>query len=250
MNAKIVVENRSTLISHKQAGQMVLGVRRQLAHDYSEAWGSRVMGFELVSALGDAPNAWPIVILDDADQADALGYHAVTPDGRPYGRVFVRDTLDNGGSVLAGPSAVSVTLSHEALEMARDPFASFWADDAEGGRLVALELCDAVEADAYPVEVPDDDHAHGHISVWVSNFVLPAFFRPGPGPYDWLRLCSRPFETRPGGYQLVQKEEEMLAEYDSIAPWRVRAKMHKASRTYRRRLAYGCNPAYWPPKGD
>ena len=46
-----------------------------------------------MTALGrDVPlpaAAYPLVLFDDAEQAGALGYHAETPDGRPYGRVFV-----------------------------------------------------------------------------------------------------------------------------------------------------------------
>jgi len=50
------------------------------------------------------------VILDDSDQAGALGYHDLTSDGLPIGKVFAASDLKAGTSW-------TVTASHELLEM-------------------------------------------------------------------------------------------------------------------------------------
>src|SRR5690348_14351978 len=52
---------------------------------------------------GLQPSGWRMHFLDDADQAGALGYHDVDPDGRPYARVFVGTILDSGGTLADGP---------------------------------------------------------------------------------------------------------------------------------------------------
>src|SRR5438445_751400 len=107
-------------------------------------------------------------LADDAEQAGALGYHAETPDGRPYGRVFVGPVLDHGGGWLEGQLSVSTVVSHECCELFCDPNVNLWADDAQG-RAYAVEACDPVEADSYEVSV------EGRV-VAVSNFVHPAWF--------------------------------------------------------------------------
>ncbi|HKD79232.1 MAG TPA: hypothetical protein VKH81_06025, partial [Candidatus Angelobacter sp.] len=58
--------------------------------------------------------AWALVFLDDADQANALAYHDLTDEGLPQSKVFVRTTLANN-------DLVSISASHELVEMLVDP---------------------------------------------------------------------------------------------------------------------------------
>ena len=62
--------------------------------------------------LGEKPpkGDWWVVILDDSDEGGALGYHDVTDEGLPLGKVFA------GTDILYGISW-TVTASHEILEM-------------------------------------------------------------------------------------------------------------------------------------
>jgi hypothetical protein len=53
------------------------------------------------------------MLLDDADAADALGYHDLDKHGRPYARVFVNPILENDGTWLRGATSVSATVSHD-----------------------------------------------------------------------------------------------------------------------------------------
>ena len=62
----------------------------------------------------DITNMWQLIILDDSDQADALGYHELTAAGLPLGKVFA-------GSDIADGASWQVTASHELLEMLIDP---------------------------------------------------------------------------------------------------------------------------------
>ena len=105
---------------------------------------------------------WWLVILDDSDQAGALGYHDLTPDGLPIGKIFAASDLKAGDSW-------SVTASHELLEMLADPninLTVFVQDADTTGTLYAYEVCDACEDDSFGYKI--------NSNVLVSDFVYPA----------------------------------------------------------------------------
>lgn len=162
--------------------------------------------------------AWQLLILDDSDQADALGYHYTTPTGQPVGRVFARTVTDAGLSW-------TVTASHELVEMLVDPWASL-AVDLGGGTWVAWEACDPVEADAYGYQIAGVD---------VSDFITPAWFTPGaPGPYDWTGRCPRPLTLLPGGYVAVQRNGQWTQQVAREASPDGRSRVEFAHRIDRR----------------
>jgi len=74
-------------------------------------WGTPA---KLLKTTTFRKGAWAMVFLDDADVANALGYHDLTPDGLPLSKVFVKTTLTVG-------QKVSVTACHELAEMLVDP---------------------------------------------------------------------------------------------------------------------------------
>jgi hypothetical protein len=185
---KIAIVNASSLYANADCEIAVVAVRQQLVEDVAPAWNRRAPDVQKFDKLEDVPTDWCILaILDSADEAGALGYHAETGDGRPYGRVFVKVTLQDGGTV-------SSVLSHEACEMFGDRVCNRWAQ-APDGRMWALELCDAVQGDSYMKN-----------GVEVSNFVTQAFFDDTPAPgakLDFLGKLSAPFTLSPGGYSVV-----------------------------------------------
>lgn len=193
----VAIVNRSTVPEVENAlPSIVRALGRQLSDHVQPLWG-RVLPsllFLAKDSIGAIPKgASPLVLLDDADQADALGYHDETPEGLPYGRVFVQTILGYGGSLTKGDEAVSVTLSHELLELVGDPSVNLWADGPDG-YAYALELCDAVEGDSYAID-----------GISVSNFVTPAFFDPLAEPgsrLDYLGKLGLPFTMTAGGYQI------------------------------------------------
>lgn len=209
----IAVCNLSTVVSHIDAMRMAAACSYQLKHHVMPAWsGPHVAVSFVTSADHIMPGAEPVYILDNADQAGALGYHDVDPQGRPYARIFAKTVLDNGGVTMHGPLSVSVTLSHELCEMYGDPSADAWALDKKSGNSYALELCDAVENDSYQVH-----------NCSVSNFLLPAFFNLGGlSKLDYLGLCKTAFETRPGGYQIVKDSSGNVSQVfsESYLDWK------------------------------
>jgi hypothetical protein len=171
------------------------------------------------------------VLLDDADEADALGYHDQTPDGRPYGRVFVNPVLNSKGTVLTGANSVSATLSHEVLEMWWDPQVNSWFQ-APDGKLWAGELCDAVEGDSYDILVSGN-------KVAVSNFVLQPFFDCEPekgASFDYLGVLKKPFSIAPGGYAIIVKSMGKISYVfgKKFPKHKMASKKHVAARSFRR----------------
>lgn len=116
---------------------------------------------------------------------------------RRFGRVYVRTILDNGGDILKGAHSVAAATSHECVEATYDPDAKLWVWDG-GDRLVAAEVCDAVEEDAYEKVIRGRP-------VSVSNFAYSAFYdaKASNTRFDHMGLVPKPFTPTPGGYLIV-----------------------------------------------
>ena len=64
-----------------------------------------------------------IHFFDSAHQAGDYGWHIVDDHGLPYAHVFADPSISAGSDWISGTDAISVTASHEALEMLADPAA-------------------------------------------------------------------------------------------------------------------------------
>lgn len=168
-------------------------IYRQVSEHYAQFWeASPPDAIVVAMSKEQIPSGAAVVhILDKSDEPGALGYHYVTDTGQPVTRVFWNPILVNGGTLFKGANSLSVTLSHEVLEMLGDPYCNWWADCGTGDEEDSLELCDRVEGDAYEID-----------RIWVSNFLGPRAFRDGDGPYDWMRLLTKPYEVRHEGYAI------------------------------------------------
>ena len=125
-----------------------------------------------------------IVLTDNPDQAGALGYHEMTSQGTPLGKVFAKLDIQSG-------SSWTVTLSHELLEILVDPWIN-WCAEGTDGKIYALEVCDAVEADELGYEIN---------GVMVSDFITPSWFEPTEADrVDFKRRLSKSMELARGGY--------------------------------------------------
>jgi hypothetical protein len=173
----IAVVNQSTAAAQSDLAPVVAALRKQVEEDFWPAWGIDAE-LDLIAHGAAAPaTAWQLVILDDSDQAEALGYHETTAAGLPLGKVFARTTMRDGGQW-------SVTASHELLEMLADP---------------EINLSVFVQNTTYAID-----------NVLVSNFVLPRYFEPGTAgatpaaPFDFLKQLAMPLPAMlPGGYLSV-----------------------------------------------
>jgi hypothetical protein len=180
-------------------GKLVAALEKQMEKDFVPIWGYPA---KLHVTDKPQPDEWQVVFLDDADAANALGYHDLTKNGQPISKVFVKTTIAAG-------QKVSVTASHELLEMMIDPGAQLWAQSTNG-RFYAYEMCDAVEDEEYVID-----------GISVSDFVYPAFFeswhKPGSSvQFDYLKKVSRPFQTLQNGYQIVSDGKSVKEIFGSI----------------------------------
>jgi hypothetical protein len=99
------------------------------------------------------------------------------------GKVFAGLDIQSGGSW-------TVTLSHELLEMLADPWIN-WCAQGPDGKVYALEVCDAVEADELGYQID---------GVLVSDFITPAWFEPTQADrVDFKERISKPLQLAAGG---------------------------------------------------
>lgn len=189
----VAVLNRSSVVSDEAAHRITDVLQKQATNHFSKYWNIDArLRFVPKADLTSWKGAWNLLILDDSDSATALGYHDQTPEGVPVGKVFAATDLKYGAHV-------SVTASHELLEMLLDPDINLQAYDSDRGYFVAYEACDAVEADEIGYEID---------GVLVSDFVLPDFFDPSAKGRAGARFSYRnnvrtPFELAKGGYEIL-----------------------------------------------
>ena len=190
-NIKVAVINASTVLSDNQVKAAVPALQTQVHRDFAAAWG--IDADLTVVAKNSKPSAgsWWLVILDNSDQAGALGYHDLTKQGLPLGKVFAGSDMKLGYNW-------TVTASHELLEILADPdinLTAFVESSATTGILYAYEVCDACEADGFGYKIS---------GTLVSDFVYPAWFesfrKKGSTQFDYGKRIKKPFELLKGGY--------------------------------------------------
>jgi hypothetical protein len=227
-------------MSDDEVHAIVGALQDQVTKDFRDAHGIDArLSFVRKDKLTGWEGKWNLVFLDSADVANALGYHDLTPDGLPVGKVFVDTTKLYGG-------LVSVTASHELLEMLLDPMINLVAEDTKRRYFVAYEACDAVE---------DDRLSYLHRGIHVSDFVLPDFFNPlGAGSgrsMSFLGNVTEPFQLAKGGYEAVYipgrgwqqivardngPDPQDIATIGSRRERRFRGSKHGQTRTFRRSI--------------
>jgi hypothetical protein len=149
-------------------------------------WGTPA---KLIKSDDFIPGQWAMVFLDDADQPGALAYHDLTPDGLPLAKVFVKTTLANH-------DLVSVSASHELVEMLVDPAINMMTTGPDPKLVYAYESADPVEALSFLVN-----------DIAMTDFVYPAYFevfhKPDSVQFDRLKKVNKPFQILSGGYQII-----------------------------------------------
>ena len=190
---EIAVQENSRLLSPADLAFQVRAVNMQMELDWAPAYQDEPWPVRSYATLAGLPvgSFWPMAILDNIDKPGALGFHDDIA-GLVFGRVLAGTDPDD-----------ATTLSHEALELRADPRCDMWLPMPDG-RFVAREMSDPCEGDKYDVEVKIGGETR---SIWVSDFVLPAWFVSGaPGPYTFLDMVDEPFGlSRSGsGYRLIK----------------------------------------------
>jgi hypothetical protein len=187
---QISVINESTVLTDADLNPVVAALQQQVTNDFRPIWGTDAELTMIPSGTQPPSGTWWLVILDDSDQAGALGYHDLTRDGLPIGKVFAASDLKAGMSW-------SVTASHELLEMLADPninLTVFVQSANTAGTLYAYEVCDACEDDGYGYKINN---------VLVSDFVYPTWFesfRTQGTQFDRMNQIQNPLQLLANGY--------------------------------------------------
>lgn len=238
---QISIVNKSALYPDADLPILANALHLQVGKDFYPEWGVSAQIFWTPSKGNPTASHWVLMLLDDADQAGELGVHDITPQGLPLGKVFVRTTQQAGDQV-------SVTASHELLEMLADPAINLTAevDDTNGPSLMyAYEVCDPCEGAnaAYEIEIPQGWAGAGQ-KVLVSDFVLPAYFESfrTTGPFDFQNKITTPFQILTNGYLSFLDLKNLAAGWQQQfgmgtgAKAMVKGRPHAGSRRERRRL--------------
>src|SRR5207245_11068819 len=113
-NIKIQIVNESTVLSDAQVRAAVPAFQTQVRRDFAAAFGIDADLSFVPQGTNPDPSSWMLVILDNSDQANALGYHDLSPSGMRLPRASAGEEIRNG---LQWP----VTVTHEMLEMLAAP---------------------------------------------------------------------------------------------------------------------------------
>lgn len=185
---QIAVVSESSAVPSDLVARISAAVQKQVTRDLSSVWEVSAT-VDVFARLEDVPlGSWPIVIQDNIDYAGAAGIH-LDKDGQPFALVEAN----------ADEDVVSLTTSHEALEMLVDPYGKrLVAGDSpkpdQGRVLFLVEVCDPSEhaRNAYSVN-----------GVLVSDFYTPEFFDPVAAAgvrYSYTGAITGPRDVLLGGY--------------------------------------------------
>ena len=229
-NIKITITNESTVLTDAQVEAAVPALQRQVSRDLAPIWGVDADLSFVPKETAPPSKTWQIVILDNSDQAGALGYHDLTMEGQPLAKVFAATDIQF-------KSAWTVTASHELLEMLIDPDINLYANNQSGMEIsfYAYEVCDACEADQYGYKID---------GVLVSDFVYPAWFEgfreAKSTQFDYQKKITAPFQLLADGYISifdVSYNSGFNQLYPPGAKLEYRARPHVGSRRERRATA-------------
>lgn len=192
---------------------LVSALQQYVDKHLAPVWGTHA---KLVKATKLRDNAWTMLFVDTANDVRALskdikkiigkadvreleGFHLLK--GRPVALVFV-ETVLSGPSPLRTRDRISLAASHELAEMLVDPGNNLWCEHGKD-TLYAYEICDAVEAQHFPVK-----------GLAMSDFVYPAFFEefhcPNSVQFDHMKMVTSPFQILEEGYAPVKKAGKLI----------------------------------------
>jgi len=101
---KIAFINASTVVSDNDAKAVMSALQKQVSNDFAPVWGVDAILQFFKQGQATPTGYWWLTILDNSDQAGALGYHDITNEGLPLGKIFAKSDLQYG-------SAWSVTMN-------------------------------------------------------------------------------------------------------------------------------------------
>lgn len=174
---ELVNETKVHKVELAVARKWAAAITKQISRDFAPIWlrGGTV-------TTDKTAGAWKVFLRDEASGKGQIGVHRVA-NGLPWAELGIGTAYRFGFNPTVG-------ISHEILEMLVDPKCDY-VHTYPDGTGVAVEVCDPVQSDkdGYMID-----------RVQVSNFVYPAWFKGGKGPYDHRKLLKAAMTLNTGGY--------------------------------------------------
>ncbi len=195
----IAVLNESSVVTNEQIKTWTAAVQRQLNEHVLPYWGLTAKLHPLPQGSPRPSDAWWMLVTDDSDMANALGYHDLGSHGQPMGKVFANTTNSMGWGDLESPSRV---LSHETIELVVDPFMV---------RIIDLSDAEYLVEPGDPVFLPTQGYRID--GVLVSDWATPAYYHYNTDRrYDHEGYLSAPCPAMIHGTYLMYRN-------GSTGPW-------------------------------
>lgn len=183
---QVALVSEAASVNFAQLIKMEEALQIQVDRDFAPHWGVSASVRAYASRAAVPAGVWPIIIQDTLDQPGAAGYHT-DANGQPYALVDAAD------------GEVSVTVSHELLEMLADPWGNrlISAPDvrpgATGNVHYLCEVCDPCESHSYAIN-----------GIPVSDFYFHNYLTDPKGDgvtqYSFLGSLTSPRQMLDGGY--------------------------------------------------
>lgn len=181
----VATYNETTILSDAEIQAALLAFKHCCDYHFEPHWNA-TCSFIFVPKTApklEGANVWELHFMDTSDEPGALGYH-YDDNGQPIMRVFAKTDAQYGLSW-------QVTATHEIFEALGDAYCLLASQDPTANRFYGYEVGDPVEGDQF---------AYSYNGVKISDFVLPSWFSGDPGPCDYAKHTSKPFEVLPDGY--------------------------------------------------
>ena|SRR5665213_2320858 len=95
---KIAIINNYTPFSDADVHNVVDALQIQVQRDFAPIWGIDADLTYYKSSQTPPADSWQLIILDNSDKAGALGYHDLTKQGLPLGKIFAGTDIQNNAS--------------------------------------------------------------------------------------------------------------------------------------------------------
>jgi hypothetical protein len=148
-------------------------MQAQLTDDFRPAWN--------ITARLQVGGSGDYVLRFRSGNGPDDGDHGNDDNGSPEANVYVDNCISSGNDPL-------LVAEHEVLEMLVDPHADNGKEIVDP--VVCWTYCEGQTIQPGQLECPDG-------SAIVPDFVFPAYFSGGAGPYDFMHLMTKPHGSCP-----------------------------------------------------
>lgn len=228
--------NKSTTVNSTQFSQMLFALSLHVTSLVNDWNLSPVNIISTNNASLTNPLNNTIFLFDNADQANALGYH-YEYKGLGIGEVFAHTITGYYGNnaILYKDNVtptVSSVLAHETLELIGNQNTNKWWMD-NNGVLWAAEFCDPVQNNIYTITIP------GGTKVAMSDYILPNWTVPDAtismGNFNKMNTLTAPFTVK-NGYAIQLKNYRVVTVYGENFPEHQKADIEKDAQTIKQKF--------------